>query len=95
VGSGRPASVNELVRLLGAPATVHIAKRPGEPDCTWADITKIRAELGWKPEVSLADGVRIMIDNIKYWHDAPVWTVERIAEATSDWFRHLGAREAD
>jgi UDP-glucose 4-epimerase len=95
VGSGRPASVNELVSLLGAPATVHIAKRPGEPDCTWADITKIRAELGWKPEVSLADGVRIMIDNIKYWHDAPVWTVERIAEATSDWFRHLGAREAD
>ena len=95
VGSGRPASVNELVRLLGAPATVHIPKRPGEPDCTWADITKIRAELGWKPEVSLADGVRIMIDNIKYWHDAPVWTVERIAEATSDWFRHLGAREAD
>ena len=32
-----------------------------------------------------------MIDNIEYWRDAPVWTVERIAEATSDWFRHLGA----
>ena len=91
VGSGSPASVNELVRLLGAPATVHIAKRPGEPDCTWADITKIRTELGWRPKVNFADGVRIMIDNIEYWCDAPVWTVERIAEATSDWFRHLGA----
>ena len=40
---------------------------------------------------SFADGVRIMIDNIEYWSDAPVWTVDRIAEATSDWFLHLGA----
>src|ERR1700716_1840294 len=38
VGSGRPVSVNELVRELGSPATVAIPKRPGEPDCTWADI---------------------------------------------------------
>jgi UDP-glucose 4-epimerase len=95
VGSGEPASVNELVRLLGAPAIVHIAKRPGEPECTWADITKIRTELGWKPKVSFAEGVRIMIDNIEYWRDAPVWTVEGIDEATSDWFRHLGASEAN
>jgi UDP-glucose 4-epimerase len=90
VGSGKPTSVNELVRLLGSPPTVHIPKRPGEPDCTWADITKIGTELGWKPQVSVDDGVRIMLDNIDYWRDAPVWTAERIAEATSDWFRHLG-----
>src|SRR5229473_2670030 len=85
VGSGKPTSVNELVRLLGSPPTVHIPKRPGEPDCTWADITKIGTELGWKPQVSIGDGVRIMLDNIDYWRDAPVWTTERIAEATSDW----------
>jgi UDP-glucose 4-epimerase len=90
VGSGKPTSVNELVRLLGSPPTVHIPKRPGEPDCTWADISKIGTELGWKPQVSVDDGVRIMLDNIDYWRDAPVWTTERIAEATSDWFRHLG-----
>src|SRR6266478_3127223 len=90
VGSGKPTSVNDLVRLLGSPPTVHIPKRPGEPDCTWADITKIGTELGWKPRVSVDDGVRIMLDNIDYWQDAPVWTTERIAEATSDWFRHLG-----
>src|SRR5712675_1145236 len=86
VGSGKPTSVNDLVRLLGSPPTVHIPKRPGEPDCTWADITKIGTELGWKPRVSVDDGVRIMLDNIDYWQDAPVWTTERIAEATSDWF---------
>ena len=90
VGSGKPVSVNELVRLLGSPPTVNIPKRPGEPDCTWADISKIRAELGWEPKVSFADGVRVMRDNINYWRDAPVWTTSRIAEATTDWFRFLG-----
>lgn len=91
VGSGRPVSVNELVRLLGSPPSVQIPKRPGEPDCTWADISKIRRELGWEPKVSFADGVRIMRENIEYWRDAPVWTVSRIADATSDWFRFLDA----
>jgi UDP-glucose 4-epimerase len=90
VGSGKPESVNELVRLLGNPPTVPLPKRPGEPDCTWADITKIRRELGWRPTVDFATGVRVMLDNIDYWRDAPVWTTERIAEATTDWFRHLG-----
>jgi len=89
VGSGQPVSVNELVRLLGSPPTVRIPKRPGEPDCTFADISKIRRELGWEPKVSFADGVRVMQQNIDYWRDAPVWTVSRIAEATTDWFRFL------
>src|SRR5712675_146092 len=71
VGSGKPVSVNELVRLLGSPATVNIPKRPGEPDCTWADITEIRTELGWEPKVAIADGVRAMLENIDYWRDAP------------------------
>ena len=89
VGSGRPVSVNELVRLLGSPPSVHIPKRPGEPDCTWGDVAKIREELGWQAKVKFADGVRVMLDNIDYWRDAPVWTVSRIAEATTDWFRFL------
>jgi UDP-glucose 4-epimerase len=90
VGSGQPVSVNELVRELGASDIVHIPKRPGEPDCTWADISKIRRDLGWEPKVSFADGVAVMRENIDYWRDAPVWTASRIAEATTDWFRYLG-----
>ena len=93
VGSGATVSVNELVRLLGATETVHIAKRPGEPDCTWADISKIVSEIGWEPRVSIAEGVAIMLQNIDYWRDAPVWTVDGIAEATKDWFRQLAPRE--
>ena len=91
VGSGGAVSVNELVRLLGSPPTVQIPKRPGEPDCTWADISKIRRDLGWEPKVSFAEGVRIMKENIDYWRDAPVWTASRIADATRDWFRFLDA----
>jgi UDP-glucose 4-epimerase len=90
VGSGNPVSVNELVRQLGSPPTVSIPKRPGEPDCTWADIGKISSELNWQPKVVFSGGVRIMRDNIDYWREAPVWTAARIAEATNDWFRFLG-----
>jgi UDP-glucose 4-epimerase len=90
VGSGGPVSVNELIRQLGSPPTVHIAKRPGEPDCTWADISKIKRDLNWSPKVDFVGGVRVMRENIAYWRDAPVWTTSTIAEATNDWFRYLG-----
>ena len=94
VGSGKPVSVNELVAHLGSPPSVHIPKRPGEPDCTWADISKIGADLGWQPKVAFADGVKVMRDNIDYWRDAPVWTVSSIASATADWFRFLSSEDA-
>ena len=48
VGAGNPQPINRLVELLGGPV-VHLPKRPGEPDCTWADITKIKTQLGWSP----------------------------------------------
>ena len=90
VGSGKPVSVNKLARLLGARETVHIPKRPGEPDCTWADISKIQKELGWQPKVSIAEGIEVLMQNLDYWRDAPVWTVETIADATKDWFKYIG-----
>jgi UDP-glucose 4-epimerase len=93
VGSGRDVSVNRLVELLGAERTVHLPKRPGEPDRTFADITRIRAELGWEPQVPIEAGVEIMLQHINHWRDAPVWTPARIQEATRDWFHYLG-REA-
>lgn len=89
VGSGGTYSVNRLVELLGGKNVVHIPKRPGEPDCTFADITRIRDLLGWEPEVSFEEGVKIMLKNIDYWRAAPVWTPETIASATKDWFKYL------
>ena len=89
VGSGATQSINHLVGLLGGPVT-HIPKRPGEPDCTFADVAKIHAALGWRAAVPFDDGVRVMLDNIQLWRDAPVWDEESIALATRQWFTHLG-----
>lgn len=90
VGSGNTYSVNRLVELLGGDV-VHIPKRPGEPDCTFADIAKIRRLLGWRPRVAFEDGIKAMLANIDYWRDAPVWTPQKIEGATADWFKYLGA----
>ena len=40
LGSGKPQSVNKLIEILKGDV-VYIPKRPGEPECTYADITKI------------------------------------------------------
>lgn len=45
VGSGHTYSVNRLVALIGG-ESVHIPKRPGEPDCTFADTSKIQRRSG-------------------------------------------------
>jgi UDP-glucose 4-epimerase len=90
VGSGGTHSVNRLVELLNATEVVHIPKRPGEPDCTFADVSQIRRDLGWQASVTLEHGVAIMLDNIGQWRNAPIWTTESIAEATADWFKYLG-----
>ena len=77
------------MELLGG-EIIHIPKRPGEPDCTFADTTKINSILGWKAKVSFEQGVQNVLDNIDYWKNAPVWTPDSISEATTDWFKYLG-----
>jgi UDP-glucose 4-epimerase len=88
LGAGSPQSVNRLVELLGGEKT-YIPKRPGEPECTWADITRIATELGWKPMVSFEDGVAKIVANIDYWKNAPLWDPQSIAKATKTWFDYL------
>ena len=90
-GAGNPQPINRLVELLGGPV-VHMPKRPGEPDCTWADITKIKTELGWEPKISLEEGVAKMVANIDYWRNAPVWDPASIKEATKTWFEFLSKK---
>jgi UDP-glucose 4-epimerase len=89
VGADKPQSVNRLVELLGG-EVVHIPKRPGEPDCTWADIGRIGAELGWRPLVSFEEGVGRVLADIDYWRDAPLWDPDSIGKATESWFTCLG-----
>jgi len=88
LGAGKPQSVNRLVELLGGEKT-YIPKRPGEPDCTWADISSISSELGWKPDVSFEQGVANIVANIDYWRNAPLWDPDSIANATKTWFEFM------
>jgi UDP-glucose 4-epimerase len=94
VGSGHAYSINQLVQLLGG-QVVYVPKRPGEPDCTHADTTKITDLLGWTPQVSFEQGVGMMLEHIDYWREAPVWTPEKIAHATKGWFQYLTSEKND
>jgi UDP-glucose 4-epimerase len=88
LGAGAPQSVNKLVELIGGEVT-YIPKRPGEPDCTWADITKITSHLDWRPIVTFEIGVRLMLAEIENWRDAPLWDPDSIKDATQTWFQFM------
>ena len=88
VGSGGTYSINRLIKLLGGEKT-HLPKRPGEPDQTFADVTRIREATGWQAKTSFEDGVAQMLTHIDNWRDAPVWTPDTIADATEGWFKYL------
>ena len=89
MGGGNPKTILYLAELISA-EKVFIPERPGEPDCTWANISKITKNLGWKPKVSFEKGVQTMLDNIDDWYDAPLWNEQNIKEATKSWFKYLG-----
>lgn len=88
VGSSGHYSVNRLVELLAGPIT-YIPKRPGEPDCTFADVSKIRQKLNWNSKVSFEEGVRRILEKIDDFRDAPLWEPKSIQEATKTWFQYL------
>jgi len=89
VGSGNHYEINYLISLLGGDVE-YIPKRPGEPDCTFADISKIKTLLNWETKVSLEDGVKSMLSCIDNWKDAPLWDKDKIKDATKEWFKFLG-----
>lgn len=91
VGSGNTVSVNQIADLIGGEdyKRSFIPKRPGEPNCTYADITNISDKTGWKPKIDIETGVKKVLKEINYWRDAPLWTPEKIAVETEDWFKYL------
>ncbi len=91
IGSGQTISINRIVDLLKC-KKVFIPKRPGEPDCTFADINKIRQYTDWTPIIKIEEGISNLIKNIEYWKNAPVWTPQTIEKETKDWFKYLGKK---
>ncbi len=89
LGSNNPITINTLVDLIGG-EKIFLPRRPGEPEVTWADNSKIKKDLGWDPKVTFQSGVNEILTNIDYWVNAPLWDKESIGRATEDWFKFMG-----
>lgn len=88
LGNDKPQSINKLARLIGG-KKVFIPDRPGEPKKTWANTSKIKRMLKWKPKIKFEEGVKLMLDQISSWEKAPLWTPKTIKIATKTWFKYL------
>ena len=67
LGGDRPVKIARLIALiedaLGKQASIEVAPRPSvDVDSTWADISKAKELLGWRPQVDLETGVRGVVD---------------------------------
>jgi nucleoside-diphosphate-sugar epimerase len=56
IGRGENVSLNRIARLIGGPV-IHREGRPGEMRDTFADRTEAWRVLGWKPRVSIEEGI--------------------------------------
>jgi len=88
IGSGIESSVNEIANEISS-KKIYIPKRPGEPDRSKADIKKAMSILKWKPRIKVKNGIKIMLSNLDYWKNAPVWNKKSISVATKVWFKFL------
>jgi nucleoside-diphosphate-sugar epimerase len=57
VGSGESISVKELADMI-SPYQRHVAARTDDSQGTLAEISRIRAALGWTPTITFADGLK-------------------------------------
>ena len=91
VGSGQETSISTVADIIGG-NKVKIPKRPGEPDRSLADISKIKSHFNWQPKIAIDEGIKMLLKNINEWKEAPVWTPETIKEATKSWFEFLSKK---
>ena len=89
IGCGKPISINNLVKILKPNKIKYIPKRPGEPDMTYASIKKAKKILKWTPKISFQEGLNIMLEDLKTWKKAPLWTSKKIKVATKEWFKFI------
>jgi UDP-glucose 4-epimerase len=68
VGSGRDVSVRDLARMVleatgKQPETMFNQRTDPGPDRMCADLTRAREKLGYQPQISLEDGIRLTLEN--------------------------------
>jgi len=62
VGSGTNVSIQEIADMI-SPDQVHSPRRAGDAEVTLADISRITKLLRWTPRMSLADGLKQLIES--------------------------------
>ncbi|MEM0361875.1 MAG: SDR family NAD(P)-dependent oxidoreductase [Sulfolobales archaeon] len=67
VGSGRPVSINELVKVVSTVrksdvGVVYMPPRPGDIIHSYADISKATTYLGFKPSITIEEGIRELLE---------------------------------
>jgi len=84
--------VRTILQHLGKPETLlqYVKDRPGHDRRYALDSSKIQQELGWKPQVSFADGIRRTID---WYQSNPLWLAHaRSGEYRNYYERHYSRR---
>jgi len=69
IGGGSRISVNELIKLISnllnkEAKITYVEAQKGDVKHTWADIELAKKELGWQPQIEIAEGLRRYVDSI-------------------------------
>ena len=56
LGSGKETSINRIAGIIGG-KKIFISKRPGDPDRSCANISKIKKDIKWKPKIPIIEGI--------------------------------------
>jgi len=62
IGSGKETSINLVASIVGG-NKVKILKRPGEPNRSLSDISKIKKHLNWEPKIPISRGIKMLLKN--------------------------------
>jgi UDP-glucose 4-epimerase len=70
IGSGEGTSVNQIFALLKEATgydgdAIYGPPKPGETFRIFLDVTKAERELGWRPDVSLRDGLTKTVESLR------------------------------
>lgn len=88
LGTGKEVSINKIANLIGGDK-VFVPKRPGEPNRSLADISKIKKDINWRPKISIEEGIKELLKNITFWKNAPIRSSENIKYSTKEWFKTM------
>lgn len=79
VGSGKGIQMRDVLhtleKLIGKKVKlIDLGQRKGDPDKSYADITKIKKTLNWSPKVSLEEGLR---ETLRYYYQQKGMSYEK------------------